>query len=193
MKMLLQEVIMSLKTLKLGIGGCVALVFALMITSPRSASAQWSLEARTGAANPVGDLADAPGPQDVGLGAAGTLMYTFDPNVTAYGEASGQWFTCDGCDTDVVNWGFDGGLKYLFAEDGRASPWVRAGVALQQAVPEDGQGEWGIGLDSGVGVDVQVTDQLAVVPAVRFDTYDADEMTVSYFTFDLGAHWHPNP
>jgi hypothetical protein len=181
---------------RLEIGGCLtALVFVLMMIVPQSASAQWSLEARTGAANPVGDLADAPGPQEVGLGAAGTLMYTFHPNVTAYGEAAGQWFTCDGCDTDVLNWGLDGGLKLLMAQDGPVMPWVRAGVAVQQISPEDtDEAEWGVGLDSGVGVDVQVTDQLAVVPAVRFDTYQATEdMTVSYFTFDLGAHWHPNP
>jgi hypothetical protein len=181
---------------RLEIGGCLtALVFALMIASPQGASAQWSLEGRAGAANPVGELAESPTPQTVGMGAAGTLMYTFHPNVTAYGEAAGQWFTCDGCDADVLNWGLDGGLKLVMAQDGRASPWVRAGVAVQQVSPEDtDEGDWGVGLDSGVGVDVLITDQLAVVPAVRFDTYRASEdMTVSYFTFDLGAHWHLNP
>lgn len=168
----------------------VALGFVFTIM-PQGAAAQWSVEGRLGAAIPVGDLTDDPGlNQTAGLGAAGALMYTFHPSFTAYGEASAQWFTCDGCDTDANNWGIDGGLKYLLVEQGSASPWIRAGVAVQQVSVGDADGEWGVGLDSGIGIDWLLTDQLALVPAVRFDTYSADDLTVSYFTIDLGAHWH---
>jgi hypothetical protein len=161
------------------------------LASPRGSAAQWSLEGRLGAAIPVGDLTDDPGlNQTAGLGAAGALMYTFRPNLTAYGELSGQWFTCDGCDTDASSWGFDGGLKYVLTEQGTALPWIRAGVALQQVSVGDGDGEWGVGLDSGVGIDWLVTERLALVPALRFDTYGAGDITVSYLTIDLGAHWH---
>ena len=81
----------------------LALVFAMALFNPQSASAQWALEGRAGAATPAGDLTDQLGPQQTGFGAAGTLMYGFNEMVTAYGGAGGQWFTCEGCDTDVLN------------------------------------------------------------------------------------------
>ena len=117
-------------------------------------------------------------------------MYTFRTSLSAYVEGSWQQFNCDGCDTDVESWGFDGGLKYVLAESGTASPWVRAGLTLQQASVGDADGEWGVGLDSGVGIDWLLTERFALVPAIRFDFYEADDLTVTYLTIDLGAHWH---
>jgi hypothetical protein len=178
-------------------GRLLALTLALGIASmaaPQSASAQWSLEGRVGSALPVGDLTDDPGlDQTAGLAAAAGAMYTFRPTWTIYGEVSGQWFNCDGCDTDVMSWGIDGGLKYILAEQGSALPWIRAGLAFQQVSVDGGDGEWGVGLDSGIGIDWLLTDRFALVPAIRFDTYSADDLTVSYVTIDLGAHVHLYP
>ena len=176
----------------------VALAFALGISSvasPQSLSAQLSLEGRIGAAIPVGDLTDDPGlNQTAGFGLAGAAMYTFHPNLSVYAEASGQWFNCDDCDTDVNNWGIDGGLKYILFESGSAFPWVRAGLAVQQVSVGDGDGEWGVGLDSGIGIDWLLSPNFALVPAVYFDVYQAtDDLTVSYVSIDLGVHWHLYP
>lgn len=180
-------------------GRLVALGLALGIASmaaPRESVAQesvaqWSLEGRVGSAIPVGELTDDPGPsQTAGLSVAGGAMYTFNPSFSVYGEVSGQWFNCDGCATDVKSWGIDGGLKYLLSQQGSALPWIRAGLAYQQVSVENGDGEWGVGLDTGVGIDWMLSDQFALVPALRFDTYSADDFTVSYVTIDLGAHWH---
>ena len=167
---------------------------ALAASAPLSAAAQVSLEGRLGAAVPIGDLTDGPAAQTAGIAAAGALYYTFQPNLSFYGEASGVWFNCDGCPDDATSWGFDGGLKYVLAGEGAALPWIRAGLAVQQVSAGDGDGEWGVGLDSGVGIDWALTEQFYLVPAVRFDTYSPTEgFTVSWFTIDLGAHWHPSP
>lgn len=166
-------------------------VGTLTLASPPALSAQWSLEGRAGAAIPVGELTDDPGPnQTAGIALAGGAMYTFRNSLSAYVEGSWQQFNCDGCDTDVESWGFDGGLKYVLAESDTAFPWVRAGLTLQQASAGDADGEWGVGLDSGVGIDWLLTERFALVPAIRFDLYEADELTVSYVTIDLGAHFH---
>jgi hypothetical protein len=163
----------------------------LTLASSADLSAQWSLEGRAGSAIPMGDLTDDPGPnQTAGIALAGGAMYTFRTNVSLYAEGSWQQFNCDGCSTDFESWGLDGGLKYVFAESGRALPWARAGVTFQQISAGDGDGEWGVGLDSGVGIDWMLTDRFGLVPALRYDVYSADDLTVSYLTIDLGAHWH---
>lgn len=172
----------------------VALTLALatlMLIGPAAASAQWSLEGRAGAAIPMGELTDDPGPsQTAGIALAGGALYTFRDNLSMYFEGSWQQFNCDGCDTDIESWGFDGGLKYVLARSGTALPWVRAGLTLQQVSADGGDGEWGVGLDAGLGIDWLLTERFALVPAIRYDFYEADELSVSYVTIDLGAHWH---
>ena len=169
----------------------LAVALGLVLTGPADLTAQWSLEGRAGSAIPMGDLADDPGPnQTAGLSFAGAAMYTFQNSVSLYAEGSWQQFNCDGCDIDFESRGFDGGLKYVFTQSGSALPWARAGVALQQVSAGDADGEWGVGLDSGVGIDWLLTDRFALVPALRYDVYSADDLTVSYVTIDLGAHWH---
>ena len=163
---------------------------ALTLAGSADAAAQLSLEGRAGVPIPMGELVEEGLDQTAGLAFAGAALYTFRDNLSAYFEGSWQQFNCDGCETDVESWGFDGGLKYVLAASGTALPWVRAGVTLQQVSVGDSEGEWGLGLDSGIGIDWLLTERFALVPALRFDVYGVDDLTVRYLTIDLGAHWH---
>lgn len=154
------------------------------------AEAQWSVEGRLGATLPTGDLTDASLNQTGGLAVSGDLMYTFRPNVTFYGGVGHHRFNCDDCATDLTSTGLDAGLKYLFGPSDGAMPWIRAGLLVHKPEVEGGDGEWGFGLDSGIGIDWSVSEQLTLVPALRYDTYEAEEVTFSWFTIDLGAHLH---
>lgn len=166
-----------------------ALAIAALMLAPRAADAQWSVEGRLGATLPTGDLSDDLN-QTGGLAIAGDLMYTLNTNFTVYGGVGHHRFSCDGCAADVTTTGLDGGVKLLFGSDRRAMPWVRAGLLLHKPESEGFEGDWGLGLDSGVGIDWAVSDELTLVPAIRYDSYSPDGASLSWFTIDLGAHFH---
>lgn len=163
----------------------VVAALALGAGTPQTAAGQegrWSLEGRLGATLPTGDLSDD---HTAGLALGADLMYTLDTNVTLYGGLGHHRFQCDGCAVDISTTGIDAGVKLLFGGNEDAMPWVRGGVLVHK--PDEG--DWGVGLDSGVGIDWRVSDALTLVPALRYDTYD-DHGTLSWFTIDLGAHLH---
>jgi hypothetical protein len=162
------------------------------ITIPQSVSAQFSFEGRIGTSLPSGELTnDATYNQTGGFSFAVDGMYTFTTNLTAYAGASRQSFHCDGCPTDVSTAGFDGGLKYLFNSSGSATPWVRAGLLLHKASVEGVDSDWGLGVDSGVGLDWAIRPGIALVPAFRANSYSSGPVSLTYVTLDLGLHIHP--
>jgi len=168
-------------------------VFTLTALAPTALQGQddrWSVEGRLGSTIPTGDLTGPGLNQTAGLSFGADLMYTVSPNLTVFGGAGHHRFACDDCSADVSSTGLDGGIKYLFGADRSAMPWMRAGVMVHRPEIDDQEGDWNAGLDSGVGIDWLVTDRLTLVPALRYNTYGAEETTLSYFTIDLGGHLH---
>lgn len=171
-----------------------ALVLALAAGLPSTAEAQasrWSVEGRLGSTLPTGDLTDDVLHQTAGLAVGADVMYTMATNLSLYGGVGHHRFNCDGCDTDVTSTGLDAGAKLLFGSDERAQPWVRGGLMLHKPDVEGVEGDWNAGLDSGVGIDWRATDELVLVPALRYNTYGTEgDASLSYFTIDLGGHLH---
>ena len=170
----------------------IALASAVaLVAFAADASAQWSVEGRVGSAIPTGELTEPGLDQTGGVSFAAEGMYTFRPNLSVYGGASRQRFNCDGCAADVSSTGLNGGLKYVFLPSASAFPWVRGGLMVHQPAVAGDARDWGVGLDSAVGVDWEVTESTAVVPAVRLNTYSSGPLSVRYVTIDLGVHMHP--
>jgi opacity protein-like surface antigen len=166
--------------------GCV-----LAATKAEAQEGRWSVEGRVGSALPTGDLTDGAMNQTAGMSFGADLMYTLSPNFTIFGGAGHQSFNCEDCATDVSTTGVDGGMKLLLGSSERAMPWMRAGLMVHRPEIGDAEGDWNPGLDSGVGIDWNVTDQFTLVPAVRYNRYAAnDNLTLSYVTIDLGGHLH---
>lgn len=171
----------------LGTALVAASTFFVLGATP--ASAQWSIEGRLGATLPTGDLTE-PLEQTGGLAVAADLMYTFRPNVTFYGGIGHHRFNCDGCDANLTTTGLDAGLKYLFGPADDAIPWIRGGLLYHKPEIEGGDGDWGLGFDSGIGIDWRVSHQVVLVPALRYNSYSSNDATLSWFTIDLGLHLH---
>lgn len=171
----------------------VALALLATVVSVSPATAQWALEGRVGSALPTGELTTTPLPnQTAGISFAADAMYSFNPRWTAYAGMTRQSFNCDGCTTDIDDTGFNGGLKYLINRDGPALLWVRGGILANRASVDGMNSDWGVGVDSGVGIDWLVSHRLAVVPAVRVSSYNSGALSLTYFTVDLGLHLHLN-
>lgn len=168
--------------------GSAALAAACSVLLPGEASAQWALEGRLGATMPTGDLSDLE--QTAGLGVAAELMYTFQRNLSVYGGVGHHRFTCDGCDDDFSTTGLASGLKYILSSTSDALPWVRGGLMLHRPEVDGDTGDWGLGVDAGVGLDWHVAPSFYLVPALRFNSYGSENLTLSYFMIDLGAHIH---
>jgi hypothetical protein len=166
------------------------LVAALLALAPATAQSQWAVEGRLGATIPTGDLSDLD--QTAGLGFSGELMYTMQRNLTLYGGVGHHRFTCDGCDVDVSTTGLAAGLKYVLGGGGSpaALPWIRGGLMLHRPSFDGNTGDWGAGLDSGIGIDWNVKPSFYLVPALRFNTYSSEDLSLRYLTIDLGAHFH---
>jgi hypothetical protein len=166
----------------------LTLAAALVLAVPAASQAQLSIEGRLGATLPTGDLSDID--QTAGLGLAAELMYSVQTNFTIYGGVGHHRFTCDDCDTDVTSTGIQAGGKYLFGSNTDAMPWVRGGLMLHRPDFDGDTGDWGAGLDAGVGIDWNVGPAFYLVPALRFNTYSSEDFNLRYLTIDLGAHFH---
>lgn len=169
----------------------LAIAATAAVAVPLGARAQVSVEARVGSGIPMGELAEVPGlNQTAGLSLALDGMYTFGTNVSAYAGFSRQSFHCDGCPVDVNSTGFQGGVKYIFPSGGPASLWVRGGPLLHRASVDGDNSDWGVGVDGGAGVDWLVRPDLALVPALRVNSYNSGAVSLTYVTVDLGLHLH---
>lgn len=168
-------------------------LFLLALVVPSAVSAQWSFEGRIGSALPSGELTDQPGlSQTAGLSFAADAMFTFNRRASLYAGAARQSFRCDGCAQDVSTVGFDGGLKLLLGSSGAATPWVRGGLMIHRASLDGVNQDWGLGIDSAAGIDWLVTPRLALVPALRLNSYNSGPISLTYFTIDFGLHFHPS-
>ena len=171
-----------------------ALPLCILLAFPATSAAQWSVEARVGAAVPLGDLGDDAGlAQTGGLGFAAEVMHTIQGYVSVYGGASHQRYTCDGCPARVTSTGLQSGLKVLFDPAAPMVPWARAGLLYHRPEVGDVGGDWHLGLDTGVGLDVQIHPGWYMVPAFRYKTYDAADQSLNDLTIDFGLLFRFGP
>ena len=165
-----------------------ALPLALCLLTPAPAAGQWGVEARMGSTVPLADLGDdALLAQTGGLAFAADALYTIQGYVAVYGGASYQRYTCDGCPARVTSTGLQSGLKLLFDPAAEMVPWARAGLLYHRPDVGDVDGDWHLGLDTGVGLDVRVNPGWFLVPAFRYKTYEADELSFDDLTIDFGV------
>lgn len=169
----------------------LALAFgAAHLAMPSEATGQFSLEGRIGSSMPTGELTDDPGlNQTAGFSFAIDGMASLSNLVTAYAGVSRHGFNCADCPADVSTTGFNGGLKFILGS-GQALPWVRGGLLLHRASVEGSSNDWGVGVDAGAGIDWLVSPRLAVVPALRANSYGSGDLSLTYVTLDLGLHLH---
>jgi hypothetical protein len=159
---------------------------------PARTAAQVSIEGRVGGSLPIGELADDPGlDQSIGIGFGLDVMYRAAPNVALYAGGSRHSFNCDDCSADVTTSGIVGGVKYLFPGGGPTTVWIRGGAIVHRASVDGASRDWGIGVDSGLGVDIAFRRSISLVPAVRLSSYGSGPVSLSYITFDLGINFVP--
>jgi hypothetical protein len=139
----------------------------------------------------MGELSDDPGlNQSFGISLALEAMYDATSNVALYAGGSRQSFNCDDCPADVTTSGFVAGVKYRFP-GAALDTWLRGGIMFHHAsVDGDGQ-DWGVGVDSGLGVDIPIRSSMSIVPAVRLSSYGSGPISLTYVTFDLGINFVP--
>ena len=164
----------------------------VLLAVPDAGEAQFSFEGRVGVAFPTGELTEVGLDQSTGFSFAADAFWLFAPRYAAYAGLSRQSFNCDGCTTDVDTFGFDAGVKFYLASGGFALPWVRGGLMLHTASVEGEGNEWGVGVDTGLGLDWRVSPRLSLVPAIRLDSHGSGPLSLTYFTADLGLQIHPD-
>lgn len=159
-----------------------------LLAVPSPAAGQWSVEARVGSAVPLADLGDdAVLAQTGGLTFGADVMYTIQGYVSVYGGASYQRYTCDGCPARVTSTGLQSGLKLVFDPTAEMVPWARAGLLYHHPDVGGDGGDWHLGLDTGVGLDVRIHPSWFLVPAFRYKTYDAEGVRIDDLTIDFGV------
>ena len=209
---------MSTNGIRLGFAATLA---ALML--PVAASAQMkplAIEVRGGLNWAIGDLKDGLGDinqdgietaqaEQHGWTASADLFWTFHRRGAAYIGWNWAKFDCkdEECGSDGLLWsnGPEFGFKFSHDKDRSFSPWVRVGILAHKAKYQEGDvvdedSNRKIVLDLGVGTDLRVTDNLAIVPAVRFYRYNAGwdvgsigdqrvTRNIGWFQTDLGLNW----
>jgi hypothetical protein len=169
--------------------GITALMFVAW--APSRLAAQVSVEGRVGGAWPTGELTDDPGlNQSFGISLALDVLYAATRNVSLYAGGARQSFHCDDCPADVTTSGLVAGVKYLFPGNG-LNTWLRGGIMFHRASVDGASQDWGVGVDSGLGVDIALRRSMSIVPAVRLNSYGSGPLSLTYVTLDLGINFVP--
>ena len=193
-------------------------VVAALPLSAAPAAAQgilpFTVEGRAGMAFPVDDFASG---VEAGYLLEATAKLSPLPFATLYGGWSYAEFAADGdagvagLETDVRDSGFRLGAELSMPLAGLmmgVAPYLQAGVLFNQAeirVSGDGTNTLGMksdrtrGLELGTGVRITLARRIAIVPEVRYRSYEPDFATaptvdvageVSYVAVSLGATFH---
>jgi opacity protein-like surface antigen len=192
-----------------------ALLCAVLAATPAHAQSVLpiSLEARVGAAFPMGDFADG---AKTGYTVGGAVHYQLNPVVGLYGGYEYARFGADSADAADVNahftdTGFRAGARFgvPFAGITGFHPWVEGGATLNRAniVISDDSGASislnsgrSLGFEVGAGLDFAVAPKVTIAPGVRYRSHNADfddstddsdsEVKVNYVTADLTVRIH---
>ena len=176
---------------------CSVLCLPVLLVVARPASAQLaglagtplSVEGRLFAGFPTGDFAD--GDLETGLGFGVEAAYNFLPALAVYGGYSRVSFGVDDADdVNLVDSGFDFGLRYTLPALSSLSPFLRGGLVYHELeVDADGQDQStdrGLGFDIGGGIAIPLTPRFSLNPMVNYLRYSAeingrnDDFDVSY-------------
>ncbi len=155
----------------------------------------FSVDARVGAAFPVGDLAQ--GQRGIATGVGSTrgvaALLRLHPTLSVFGGWTRHGFTCDtssdcAADAEVASSGYDVGVQWVLPHRTTTTPWVRAGLLLHRfSYDLDGvvaESERTPGVELGVGADVELHRFFALTPALRFGYYQTQ---LNLETFNTGA------
>lgn len=170
----------------------------------------FSVEVRGGLAFPTGELDDV-ADNGITVGANGTFMFT--PMLGLYAGFTynsfslGEEFEALGVDGSVNDYGFDAGVKAMFATPTLpVSPFLKGGLVYHKldldfedfelGEEEVLDGEFALGFEVGGGVMVPLGPRLSFTPAVTYSSYkpkfegqeEEDEENVSSFRVDVGLN-----
>ena len=167
-----------------------ALVTTLAGASPLAA--QISVEAHAGSSWPSGDLTGTPGlNQQFGpaFGVEASLALT--DRLSVYLGGSRHGFRCNGCNTDVISTGGQGGVKLFFTHGTGVRSWIRGGLMLHQTSIDGRNEASGAGLDAGIGLDWFLAETVSMGPTARLNVYDAGGVGLTFVTVGIGLAFHP--
>jgi hypothetical protein len=169
---------------------------AAFLAAPHGAEAQMGIsgEGRLGVTFPTGDLSDAGA--EAGLGMGAELLFTFQPNLSAYVGLNRHGFACEGGCEDALgenlrSTGVGAGLKFVFPSPRDALVWARGGIVAHKLSSDEGSSSRNIGFEVGTGIDMPVAPRLYLTPHLGLVSHDGGgDLTATYFNFGLGLHYH---
>lgn len=172
----------------------IAIVAAFLTFVPsQDAAAQVAVsgDARVGITFPLGDLA---GDQlEAGLSLAANANVHLRPNLRLYTGINNHSFRCtEGCTQlggSARNTGLGAGLQYRFLSPQEATWWARVGGVAHHFSSDVVSGDWNVGLEAGVGIDMPLGDNYQMTPQVGIVNHGLPSgLTAQYLTFGLGLH-----
>jgi hypothetical protein len=177
--------------------GCALLACAGSARAQGGASAL-SVGGRVLAAMPVGGRGAG---LETGTGFGVDAGYDVRPGWTVYAGYSRTAFPveAEGRDLDRVDSGVDVGVRTQRTVGG-VPLWLRGGIVFHEAETHlrsgggDGldDGKTGVGLESGLGVNVQLGRHLALLPGVAYTAYPVgDPGGVSHLRAEVGVRLRP--
>jgi hypothetical protein len=137
-----------------------------------------SVEARLFGAVPLGEFGEDDD-LNTGLGFAVEAAYNFLPVLAVYAGFSRVSFGVEGeDDVDLVDSGFDLGLRYTLPAVANLSPFLRGGLVYHR-LEIDGDGgnfstDRGLGFDIGGGIAIPLSPRLSLNPLVNYVRYSPE-------------------
>jgi len=172
----------------------IAILAHFLIFVPgQDAAAQVAVsgDARVGITFPLGDLA---GDQlEAGLSLAANANVHLRPNLRLYTGVNHHSFRCtEGClqlGAGPRITGLGAGLQYRFLSPQEATWWARVGGVAHRFSSDVVPGDWNVGLEAGVGIDMPLGDTYQLTPHVGIVNHGLPSgLTAQYMTFGLGLH-----
>jgi hypothetical protein len=198
-----------MKKITTGLVALAALALAGSAQAQALPVSPFSVEVRGGLAFPTGDLEDV-AESGITVGANGTYMFSqqiglyagFTYNAFGLAEEADDL----GIDGSINTYGFDAGLKAMFASPTLpVTPFLKGGLVYHKVeldiedldLGEADESDFGLGFEVGGGVMVPLGPRLSFTPAVSYTSfkpnYDGDEDdedvdNVTSFRVDVGLN-----
>jgi hypothetical protein len=198
-----------MKKITTGLVALAALALAGSAQAQAIPTSPFSVEVRGGLAFPTGDLEDV-AESGITVGANGTYMFSqqiglyagFTYNAFGLVEEAEDL----GIDGSINTYGFDAGLKAMFASPTLpVTPFVKGGLVYHKVeldiedldLGDEDESDFGLGFEVGGGVMVPLGPRLSFTPAVSYTSfkpnYDGDEDdddvdSVTSFRVDVGLN-----
>ena len=137
-----------------------------------------SVEARLFAGFPTGDFGEDDD-LETGVGFGVEAAYNFLPALAVYAGFSRVSFGFDGVeDVNVIDSGFDLGLRYTLPAMGSLSPFLRGGLVYHELEFDADGGNFstdrGLGFDIGGGIAIPLSPRFSLNPMINYVRYSPD-------------------